>query len=295
MKITNEEFKIKTEKLESDKSICLLGDVHVRPNTSYGFLDMLINSIKENIADLIVIDGDFGFTPDDFYNSKCSAKIQYLISSLSAFKPVFIVPGNHDMQNGKRYPAGSGIAYLKSLESISNTKVLINEQYKLDDFNITGFCPSIETYRNKYRNEWFKFYVNDFISSLFAFNDEIFNIFITHSPKIVSDSFIVDKLREWYTNIDLILCAHMHDGYVPRFIQARKLQDSDKGIAFGDPEKCRNARINVVDKCRGIHDVESAKMVVTRGVRKYVLKNRLCDLIDKNASHDITSIKLERK
>ena len=288
MKISNEDFTIETTKVDNDKNICLLGDLHIRPNTSYRFLNMILEKINSDSYDFIVFDGDFVYSPDDFSDPKCNAKIKDLLRELSFISPVFIVPGNHDIKNEKE-----GTDYLKSLESISNVKLLLNEQLTYNGINITGFNPSIKVYYYKYKDNWFIYYVNDFVNCLFNFYKESYNVFITHSPQIVGEDLIVNYLSKWYENIDLILCAHMHDGFIPKPLQSKII--GSKGLEFSDSDSILESRIGINSNCRGMHSIENAKIIITRGLRKYVLRSRIFDIVDDEVSHDITSIKLTRK
>lgn len=60
--------------------------------------------------------------------------------------------------------------------------------------------------------------------------DYNYNIFLTHSPKIISDLKTIEENKGFIQKLDLILCGHMHGGYIPKLIRKLGFFGYDKGF-----------------------------------------------------------------
>lgn len=294
MKLYNEVINIGSKKIDRNYIFCVIADIHSTKGASYKLFDKIICEIKTQNPDYIFIPGDIIYSSDDLLNKDNREKIEYLFNNLSKISKVFISLGNHDLKDGRESNYKDTLKYLKSLEKNNDIYILNNEAIDLDDITVVGFSPRYECYYEKYDDYWIKYFIEDFNKSSYKFDKKKYNIFLTHSPVIISKKETLELLNEDLKDIDLILCGHMHDGLIPRFIQRIGLIRGDKGIGISEVDAIKDFRIRVVEKCRGIYDILNAKMVVTRGIRKWAANNLLCNQVDKICSKDITTIHLTK-
>ncbi len=291
-KINNEKFTLSSNKIEKDYLISFMGDLHMRETTKYEFIDSILKKIYETNPNFVIFDGDIAYDSDDFYNSQILERLNYFVSMLTKKYPLLFVSGNHELKIGK-----SGLKpNLEFLTNFSNVEILDNKQITIDNLSLTGFAPSENGYFYSKEEEFYNCdtYINEFKNSNFSFDKDKYNIFITHDPIMAKNKYVIEKLSAYYKSIDLILSAHLHNGYIPQFIQDIFPSIADKGIGiFKLKEKV--PCVYILNNCRGLSTFDETQMVVTRGIRKQVLKNALFDKIDEFCSHDITTLELTKK
>lgn len=294
MRIFNEVVIIPTSKINKDYNICLFADIHCNKCAGYKLWDALIKTTKQQEPDYIVIPGDLIYNADDILDKKNIEKMEYLFVNLSLIAPLYISLGNHDLKKGKTAKPQDTLKFLKSLESLGDIHILNNESIDLGEITITGFSPRYESYYVKYKDKWLDFFIEDLLNSNFSFHDDKYNIFLTHSPEIISDGKLLSiSNKNLLQYLDLILCGHMHNGLVPRWMEKLKIIKKDGGIAFSEGDSFKEIRARIIKKCRGTFDVSNAKMVVTRGIRKE--PDPQFSLLDKISAKDMTTIKLIKK
>ena len=291
MRFYNERINLKTNKLNIDYVFCIVSDIHNTNTVTFKLWDKLIRELKLIKPDYIFIPGDLVQSADDLTIDEVKLKLNYLLNSLQKIAPTYISLGNHDLRNGKKANAKDTLKYFKSLET-KRLFVLNNETIELNDITITGFSPKAETYYDKHKNTWTKDFVKELKECSFNFNNKKYNIFLTHSPRIISKEETIEQTKDILNNIDLIICGHMHDGYIPKIFQHIFKIKSDKGFRVNEGGTLKDTNIRYVDKCRGQHKVLNATMVISRGVRKFTDNNVIFNLIDKVCAMDITTIKL---
>ena len=95
--------------------------------------------------------------------------------------------------------------------------------------------------------------------------------------------------------LDLILCGHKHDGYIPKIIQKIGIVHDDFGLDVSDGKVVFDYIISKTTNCRGEFDVLNAKMIVNRGYRKFSHKSPVFAMLDKISSRDMATITLKKK
>lgn len=80
------------------KKILQLSDTHLKPRYNKGYIENIIQKVKDINPDLIVITGDLvqAGLPD-----LTDVPIRILFNGLSAIAPTYMVTGNHDIQTAK--------------------------------------------------------------------------------------------------------------------------------------------------------------------------------------------------
>ncbi len=296
MKIWNENFKVYSNKVAKDYTFLVIADIHNTKYISYKLWQKLIFEIKKQKPNYIFIPGDIIYTSDDIIDNKNKLKLEHLLKGLGEIAPVFISFGNHDLKSGKKSKCNETIKYFKSLENkIKNIHFLNNECFDINDLHVIGFSPRFETYYEKTKANWSKYFDDDLNSCHFKLDKNKYNILLTHSPRIISLKDTQDLIGNFLNDVDLILCGHMHDGLMPRFIQKLGLVKDDHGFMASEGDSLKEVTFRAVDKCRGIHNIKSAKLIITRGIVKWCQPNPIFGLIDKICAKDITTIKLIKR
>lgn len=294
--IHNEKFTISSDKLDRDYTICSLADIHNNSWANFELWDSLIEEIYNINPDLILISGDLTYNSDDFYVPKNDRMLRYLFSNLDSIANTFLCLGNHELKCGKKYNSSDSIEYLKLLDRTSGVHILdkrVGEEYAdLGNIRIGGFCPRSEAYYKSREKEWKNYFIEDYMQSLLDFTSKQFNILLTHSPDTISEKEVLSVLRDRLKYLDLILCGHKHDGYVPKMFQCYL---KDEGIDVSDGKTVFDYIVSKTSKCRGEFDVLNAKMIVNRGYRKFSHTNPLFGLLDKVSPRDMATITLNKK
>lgn len=296
--INNERFKIESEKLDRDYTICSLADLHNNSRASFELWDNLLCSVDGENPDLILISGDLTYNSDDFYVAKNDRMLRYLFCGLNEIADVFICLGNHDLKPGRKFKTIDSIEYLRGIEKSCGVHILdkrFNDEYvDYGNIRLAGFCPRTYAYFKSRQELWDKFFIEDYLESLLEFNQNQFNILLTHSPDTISNKKVLIELRDKLKDLDLILCGHKHDGYIPKFMQ-KFCPDDDIGIDISDGKNVFEYIISRTDKCRGEFDVLNAKMFVNRGYRKFSHNSLFFAFLDNISSRDISTISLKKK
>ena len=297
--IHNEKFVVSSNKLKNDYKICSLADIHNNSWASFELWDDLIDEVDKEKPDYIFISGDFVYNSDDFYIPKNDRMLRYLLASLSKIALTCICLGNHELKSGRKYDVNDALEYLKMLDRTMDIHILdkrIGEEYiDTDDIRIGGFCPRSETYYKSHESMWNEYFIEDYLNSLIEFTKDKFNILLTHSPDTISKKEVLIFLRDKLKEIDLILCGHKHDGYIPKIVQKCGIVCSDVGVDVSDGKNVLDYIVSRTDKCRGEFDVLNAKMIVNRGYRKFSHKSPVFAMLDKVSSRDMATITLKKK
>lgn len=294
--IHNERFTISSDKLDRDYTICSLADIHNNKWANFELWDKLIEEVDKENPDIILVSGDLTYTADDFYVPRNDRMLRYLFSNLDTIAETFMCLGNHELKCGRKFDTIDSIQYLRMLDRTTGVHILdkrIGEEYvDIGNIRIGGFCPRSETYYKSKESMWNQYFIEDYMKSLIEFTDRQFNILLTHSPDTISKKEVLSVLRDRLKEIDLIVCGHKHDGYMPKAIQCVL---SDVGLDVSDGKRVFDYIVSKTDKCRGKFDVLNAKMIVNRGYRKFSHTSPVFGLLDKVSARDMATITLKKK
>ena len=297
--INNERFVVSSDKLKRDYKICSLADIHNNSWASFDLWDNLIAEVYKESPDYIFISGDFVYNSDDFFVPNNDKMFRYLLRNLSEIAQTFMCLGNHELKSGRKFNNDDAIQYLRMLDRTMDIHVLdkrIGKEFiDIDDIRIGGFCPRNETYYKSCENMWNNYFIEDYLNSLIEFTKDKFNILLTHSPDTISQKEVLIALRDKIKELDLILCGHKHDGYIPKTIQKVGIVHDDFGFDVSDGKVVFDYIISKTTNCRGEFDVLNAKMIVNRGYRKFSHKSPVFAMLDKVSSRDMATITLKKK
>lgn len=255
--------------------------------------ELFLKHIYENAnkkLDAILIPGDLLFWLFRYQNKEYIRNLNQVLNSLSynLSTPIFISYGNHDLPFKTNLNAHEKEYWdLRNyIENRSNgIYVLDNEQYRLQDMVITGFSPNRDAYNpnnmpNKALNEAYEC----FIDKNFIFNGNEINILMSHENKFFTHPKVLKNYASLYEKLTLIIGGHLHDGYVPLFIQKAFLESlKDNGIWEKFPPNinmCRGAFKVSKDSVSSVYlpkesfldldlNPNETASIINRGVAKY--------------------------
>lgn len=295
-KFFEEEYEISSSYLPFDeRSMAIFSDIHFHPHVDKEIYELLITYTETTKPDFILMPGDQAETNGFIDIKKERAYFEYIIRSLANICPIIMVPGNHEIHNLeiKTYFRKSskenikGLNYFDSLNRINNVYFLNNEQININGINFIGFSPSIETYLGRNQRVVDKF-LNDYVSAGFTVNEDDYNVLLVHNslPLTINDTY---KSISDFKKTDLVAAGHWHDGYLPKFMDNR-IKDYKKGVFMYPWLSPFNGVI-----CRGIHDFERGKLIVSQGFRTWNADMLLFNLFEKKCANDVEKLNLTRK
>lgn len=200
--------KIDSRKIEKLK-VAHISDIHYTKNFSLSLQRNIIRNIKEFIPDYICITGDIVDSINVIDDKEISKNLLIFLEALASISKVFIVLGNHDLDNNLDIYMNKWKELLKNEENIY---LLDNEKYSDFRVNVIGITLPHNYYSMKpYENP------RILTGELNKYTlDDKYSILLIHSPrKVFTKDVINNKLFE---HIDLILSGHTHNGLVPKFL-----------------------------------------------------------------------------
>ena len=210
-------FKVNKYNLKTNKDInikvALFADIHY--SKEFNLEEKIIKELEINKPDYICIAGDIIDTYPFFENKENIDRLKEFIEKIGQITKTFIVFGSHDLEDVKNpIPdfSKSIVKWKNIFKDSKNIYILDNEMYSDEKVCITGITlPS--KYYNDYPNE-----NKEILESLlkginYKYESDKYNIMIIHSPRRIFDNM------KYLKNIDLVLCGHMHDGGIPKFLK----------------------------------------------------------------------------
>lgn len=167
-----------------------LSDLHINKQTTTNNLTDLLKTIENLEYGFIVITGDIIDCKVKFIKTQLQ-----ILNTLTKFKPVYFISGNHDVVYG-----------LEDLKKELNSFIFLDNDskeinYKNQTISIVGLADRFAKFFKVHRDE--KKVVNILQQNK---QNNIASIFISHQPK---DYKIAVK-----TNTSLFLCGHTHGGQI---------------------------------------------------------------------------------
>lgn len=239
-----------SSKIKKDINIVLIADIHFSRYFNINKFNIVKDKIKLLKPDYICISGDIIDLYDILEDKHLLDILTSFLVDLTKISKVFIALGNHDINNNK------DLLYFKDLVKIDNL-YLLNNSYYIDDYVvINGYNPSYEYYYNKYNREDYSLMYKDLLDNKLYFNDKLYNISLIHSPNCLLDN----KIKTYLNNkCNLVLCGHMHNGLVFRFID--KIIKNNYG--FISPAKRLFPKL-----ARGYKKIDNIDLIITGGITK---------------------------
>ncbi len=183
-----ENFEVESGKINTDKKIVTLADLHLSLSLNKKILETIkifLDTNRKSVS-LIAMPGDIMYAAN-YKNAEYVRRLQYLLESLSEMEtPIALSLGNHDLQSD---PEDTKKAF-KALENIEHIYPLDNEKVRIDGMTVAGFSPDHDVYKPSWHgdkaNEAF---VEQFLSSGLTFSDDELNILLNHAPHPIASDY----------------------------------------------------------------------------------------------------------
>ena len=204
MKLLSKLYNLKNKSL---KDIILISDIHYYDKKDIKYLDKLYLKLKEINPSYICISGDL---TNEAYIKDEDLLIVWL-EKLAKLSKVIYALGNHECYiSRKKKQFGFNRDLLNKISNIDNLYLLDNDNIVIDNINFMGITIPIKYYFEKKID---KQELKDTFNKL-KIKKGKYNILLCHSPiDICTEEYLKDS------NIDLVLCGHMHGGVLPRFLR----------------------------------------------------------------------------
>lgn len=212
----------------NDFKIIQITDYH--NNKSKRIDDKLIDNIKKEKPDIIVITGDL----IDSNRLDIETSIEF-IKKINKLSSIYYVPGNHE-GNINKYDKLKVLLSENNVIVLENDKVLLNK--KSDFINLIGIIdPFFKS--NKISD---KAIVNNYINEI-DYNKDYYTILLSHRPELIEE----------YSkhNINLVFSGHAHGGQI-RIPYLGGLYAPHQGFLPLYEE--------------GLHKIKDTNLIVSRGI-----------------------------
>lgn len=199
-------------------TIAFLSDIHYYENFDINLENEILDKVKLMVPDYIIITGDIidkaCFLDEEFNKDK----LVNFLKKLSFITKTFLILGGHDLedkkeQNYEKYKK----MWHKLFDNKENIYLLDNDIYTDDNVNIIGITLDYEYYRERpYENV--SLIIDEIKKDKYKVSGTKYNILLLHSPRRILTKEAIDNIP-LLSNIDLVLCGHMHDGVLPKFLK----------------------------------------------------------------------------
>lgn len=278
-------FSIKKYNSSKCLKIFVVSDLHYHEHLNKEIYLNLISQCKKIKPDFIIIPGDMIETNKFINNEKEELFFENIFKKLSKISPVIVIPGNHEISNScltksRNKEIKETLDYFEKYNNFKNIYFLNNKQIKINNITFTGFNPRVETYLTYNNEKVNKMIIEDYKKSGLKMKNIDFNILITHSPLAILQNEVIDGIDDFKYNTDLVITGHLHDGYLPKFLD-KKCKNTDIGL-FITPRVKMKPGI----PCRGIKPFGRGYLFISQGFRKYTHDNIFFNTLEKITAND---------
>lgn len=210
-------YNISSKKVDN-MIIAFLSDIHYYEEFDYNLELEIIDKVKQMNPNFIIITGDIIDKASFLDNEFNKDRLDNFIKKLSNISKVFLILGSHDLEDSKEKNYDK---YKKVWHDLFDMKeniyLLDNSIYTDDNINIIGITLEYEYYKEKpYENV--ELIINELNKNKYKTSKTKYNILLIHSPRRIITKKSIDNIS-LLENIDLVLCGHMHDGVLPKFLK----------------------------------------------------------------------------
>ena len=218
MKVVISDYEFYSNKLSKDISLVCASDFHLSHISSDKKFSLVKDHIELIEPDYILIPGDYIDMPDILEESEFYDKSLSYLESLGKSAPVFLSLGSHEfVRLDNRGAFYLNREWLKDIDSLSNVTLLHNSIFEDGELRLCGYTPNFLYYHKGRSNEDPTIFIEDYNKNMPSVTDDKYNILLCHSPIRVFDDEVVECARG-FSNYDMIVSGHMHNGMLPTFV-----------------------------------------------------------------------------
>lgn len=240
-----------SNKIKKDLRIVLLSDIHFSKYFKIDNLNLILDNIRKIKPDYICVPGDIIDEVIVLYDDKLKEIIIHFFKYLATINKVFITLGNHDIKDKNN----DSIIFFNEIGKIKNI-YLLNDTYYIDNNVVINGCNlPYEYYYNKKNEDDYAVMLEHLNKIKLYFSDKLYNICLVHSP----NGMLNKKIRNYFKKCDLMLCGHMHNGLVFKWLD--KLIKNNYGIV--SPNRRLFPKL-----ARGYKKIGNTSLVISGGITK---------------------------
>ncbi len=274
----------------------IASDIHYHPHVDKELYEILVAYCRQIKPDFIIMPGDQIETIDFIDDQKEKGFFESIIRDMSEVAPVIIIPGNHEIgffrkENFFKRLSGESsneniksLKFFESLNRFNNVYFLNNEQTSIKGMTFLGFNPRLATYLKKGNEATNDMFIEDYLKSGLKMAEADYNVLLTHSPIILSDSHVLSSVQDFNSLTDLVVTGHLHDGYLPKSLD-KYLGNTGAGLFFTPLVAPFPGMI-----CRGVHDFGRGYLFVSQGFRKWTADMKLFNAFEKITANDVEEL-----
>lgn len=202
---------IYNENAKKDIVIAHIADLHFSSNTSPKMLAKLSDYIIKMNADYLMITGDLIDIPKITTDKEKIKELLDFLTGIAKKMKVMISIGNHDVLTNESF------RFFEKLDDLYNIYVLNNKSYQDEFIYVAGFTFTNDYYYNITSSESADILIENLSQNKKLITNLPTNlpkVALIHSPIRLTDDNVINKLSSY----DLILCGHMHNGLVPKWL-----------------------------------------------------------------------------
>ena len=197
--------------IKKDITIAHISDIHFNTHTKKTMLDKMRAYLLAMKPDYLMITGDTVDVPRITNNKEKIKELVTFLTETAKKTKILISIGNHDVMTDESF------RFFRELDQLDNIYVLDNKSYQDENIYVAGFTLSNDYYYNITGSESKELLIEYFDNHHNIINNlpkNLPKVALIHSPIKLADDEVLAKLKEY----DLILCGHMHNGLVPRWL-----------------------------------------------------------------------------
>ena len=252
MKFILNEYNLYSPKIEKKLDVMCITDIH----SNVEKLKIISKIIKKLQIKIVLISGDL----TDMVTDKRNEELLLVLKDIAKNSYIYIVKGNHDIIKARTKKKGNITLenkFYNKISSLDNVKLFNNNIDTIElnkDITISSLTLPLEWYKKKEKINYFNKYINNDIK----INNKKFNILLSHTPKPFIKDDLIRKDMGTFSDMDLILCGHMHAGLKPFCLRKN---NNHRGLI--GPYKTLFPK-----EAYGFYDNDDSSLIISGGVTK---------------------------
>ncbi len=294
---TNYDIVIPSLKSDSSVRILNLADLHYQKSIKKSLFIQIIEYARETNPNIIVMPGDLIETIDFINDAYEKSFFEWFMITLSDIAPVIIVPGNHEVRDSSREKFKNryidskdnkneiAMSYFYELDKkVDNIHFLDNSSITIEGINFFGFNLPMESYVILNNREVGQKIIEEYHKCKFKMKKGKCNVLVAHSPSYLLNSDVFNSIPEFSDCVDLVITAHLHDGYMPKIFD-KTLGKTNVGLFFTPYIPFYRGTV-----CRGVHEFGRGYLIILQGYRKWTADHPVMNTLEKVSVNDIENI-----
>lgn len=216
-------YKLYTDKINEKIRVSIISDIHFSSTFKDKKINLIIDHMKKINPNYILIPGDIVDNLNELDNERTKLKFYEFLSDLGKISKVIMSYGNHDLYKKENSKLNFFFdkEFYNEINKIENVTLLNNDYYEDKDLYVYGITLSGKYYGHPHK-EYLEVLKKELLNIKKCNENNKIKILLMHSP------MHVDKVFDYFSQYDYVVCGHMHYGCVPPILN--EIWKSDRGI-----------------------------------------------------------------